>query len=108
MSGKIQRYPTSVAMPLTKTRNQLNFLINQEEGQIDMNSSYLELEVILVDSDGNVPENYNDVVLGRDNIMYNPTCIVRDAKLYGTRSGKKYQDLMYVNLLSQNLQYCCA
>jgi len=108
MSGKIQRYPTSVAMPLTKTRNQLNFLINQEEGQIDMNSSYLELEVILVDSDGNVPENYNDVVLGRDNIMYNPTCIVRDAKLYGTRSGKKYQDLMYVNLLSQNLQYWTA
>lgn len=105
MSGKIQKYPTDVAMPLTKNKNQLKFNVNQENGQIDMNSSYLELELNIVDSTGAQVTDLNDVVLGRDNIMYGPTCIVRDSKLYGTKSGKKYQELNYVNILMQNLNY---
>lgn len=100
MSGSIKKVQSLVAFPLTKASNQLTFNVGNENGQIDMKSSYLELEMTL---DG--VTDYRNVVLGHDGLFYNASALVRDAKLTESRSGKYISDLVYVNMLSNNLEY---
>lgn len=100
MSGSIKKVQSLVAFPLTKASNQLTFHVGNENGQIDMKSSYLELELTL---DG--VTDYRNVVLGNDGLYYNASALVRDAKLTESRSGKYISDLVYVNMLSNNLEY---
>ena len=100
MSGSIKKVQSLVAFPLTKASNQLTFHVGNENGQIDMKSSYLELEMTL---DG--VTDYRNVVLGHDGLYYNASALVRDAKLTESRSGKYIADLVYVNMLSNNLEY---
>jgi len=98
MSGKIQKIMSRVAFPLNRYNNQLVHDVYNEAGQIDMASSYLEMELTL---DGMT--DYHNVVLGQDGLYYNPSCLVRSAKL--TEANKVVADLMYVNMLSNNLEY---
>lgn len=98
----IAKIPSMVAFPLSKNSNQLYFDISDDGGQIDMASSYVELEVSIPQIAG---ANYKNVVLGRSGIQYNPSCFFRTAKLFQPRTQKTLQDLTYVNLLSQNLTY---
>lgn len=100
MSGSIKKVQSLVAFPLSKASNQLTFNVGNENGQIDMKSSYLELEMTL---DG--VTDYRNVVLGQDGLYYNSSALVRDAKLTESRSGKYISDLVYVNMLSNNLEY---
>lgn len=100
MSGSIKKVQSLVAFPLNKSSNQLTFNVGNENGQIDMKSSYLELEMTL---DG--VSDYRNVVLGHDGLYYNSSALVRDAKLTESRSGKYISDLVYVNMLSNNLEY---
>jgi hypothetical protein len=103
MSGSIKKVQSLVAFPLTKASNQLTFHVGNENGQIDMKSSYLELEMTL---DGlTSASDYRNVVLGQDGLYYNSSALVRDAKLTESRSGKYISDLVYVNMLSNNLEY---
>jgi hypothetical protein len=103
MSGSIKKVQSLVAFPLTKASNQLTFHVGNENGQIDMKSSYLELEMTL---DGLTSlSDYRNVVLGQDGLFYNASALVRDAKLTESRSGKYIADLVYVNILSNNLEY---
>lgn len=103
MSGSIKKVQSLVAFPLTKASNQLTFHVGNENGQIDMKSSYLELEMTL---DGlTSASDYRNVVLGHDGLYYNSSALVRDAKLTESRSGKYISDLVYVNMLSNNLEY---
>lgn len=98
MSGKIQKVMSRVAFPLNKYNNQLVHDVYQDQGQIDMASSYLEMELTL---DG--VSDYHNIVLGQDGLYYNPSCLVRSAKL--TEANRTLADLMYVNMLSNNLEY---
>lgn len=98
MSGKIQKIMSRVAFPLNRYNNQLVHDVYNEAGQIDMKSSYLEMELTL----DNVT-NYHNIVLGQDGLYYNPSCLVRSAKL--TEGKRTLADLMYVNMLSNNLEY---
>jgi hypothetical protein len=100
MSGSIKKVQSMVAFPKNKYDNQLYFNVGMEDGQIDMKSSYVELELTL---DG--VNNYRNVVLGQDGLYYNASALFRDAKLTESRSGKNIADLMYVNVLSNNLEY---
>jgi hypothetical protein len=100
MSGSIQKVQSMIAFPLSKASNQLTFNVASENGQIDMKSSYLELEVTL---DG--VTDYRNVVLGNNGLYYNSAAMVRDAKLLEPKSGVSVADLNYVNILSNNLEY---
>lgn len=100
MSGSIKKLMSSNAMPLNKRNNILTFNIGQEAGQVDMKASYIELQISL---DG--LDNYEGVVLGNSGLLYNPACLFRRAGLRESYSGKVLQNLTYVNILSQNLDY---
>jgi len=105
MSGSIRKYQSMVAFPKTKYDNQIYFDVGNEGGQIDMASSYLELQVSLNDASGNPITDYTNVVLGHDGMYYNASALFRSAKLSESRTGKVIQDLVYVNMLSNNLEY---
>ena len=100
MSGSIKKIMASSAMPLNKRSNILRFDIGDEVGQVDMKSSYIELQITL---DGII--DYTNIVFGNGGIVYNPASLFRRAGLSEARSGKVLQNLTYVNILSQNLDY---
>lgn len=98
----VRKINSLVSMPLNKANNQLYFDIPEEPGVIDMQASYVELAVNL--SNLGTPA-YKNVVLGRDGIPYSPSCLFRSSTLKEPMSGKVYQDLVYLNILENNLQY---
>jgi hypothetical protein len=100
MSGSIKKIQSSSAMPLNKRSNILRYDLGEEAGQVDMKASYLELQLTI---DG--VTDYTNVVTGRDGLLYNPACLFRRAGLSEARTGKVLQNLTYVNILSQNLDY---
>ena len=106
MSGNISKIPAAVAFPLTSTNNILPFVVGNEPGQIDMSASYLELELELDNLQyGSTGASYQNVVLGHDGLYYNPSCLIRSSKLAESNTGKIYQDLVYTNVISNNLEY---
>ena len=100
MSGSIKKLMSSNAMPLNKRNNILTYNIGQEQGQMDMKASYVELQLTL---DG--IDDYEGVVLGNGGLLYNPASLFRRAGLRESYTGKVLQNLTYVNILSQNLDY---
>ena len=67
---------------------------------IDMKASYVELELELPGQ-----PNYHNVVLGQDGMMYNSSALFRDASLKETKTNKSIADTMFINILSNNLEY---
>jgi hypothetical protein len=100
MSGSIKKLMSSNAMPLNKRNNILTYNIGQEAGQMDMKASYVELQLTL---DG--IDDYEGVVLGNGGLLYNPASLFRRAGLRESYTGKVLQNLTFVNILSQNLDY---
>ena len=100
MSGSIKKLMSSNAMPLNKRNNILTYNIGQEQGQMDMKASYVELQLSL-----NGIDDYEGIVLGNGGLLYNPACLFRRAGLRESYTGKVLQNLTYVNILSQNLDY---
>ena len=70
MSGSIKKLMSSNAMPLNKRNNLLTYNIGQEQGQMDMKASYVELQLTL---DG--IDDYEGVVLGNGGLLYNPASL---------------------------------
>jgi hypothetical protein len=106
MSGSISKIASAVAFPLNKNSNMLYFSVGQEPGQIDLKASYLELEVTLDNlNQGSTGATGQNVVLGHDGLMYNPSALVRTSKLSESNTGKIYQDLVFTNVVSNNLEY---
>jgi hypothetical protein len=106
MSGSIRKYPAMVAFPKTKYDNMLYFDVASENNQvIDMAASYLELEMALYDGNGAAVTDWSNICLGHDGLQYNASALFRSAKLSESRTGKVMQDLVYVNMLSNNLEY---
>jgi hypothetical protein len=101
----IQRIPTSVATPLTVNNNQFYYDVSNQNGQIDHKSSYQELEMNLFDASGAKVTNLRNIVFGQDGLLYNASALFRLASLKESRTNKTYQDLTYVNILSNNLEY---
>lgn len=101
----IQKIPTGVAMPLSQTSNMLYYDAPNYNGQIDMKSSYQELEMQLLDENGNVVTDTSNIVLGHDGMYYNASALFRDSYLRESRTGKTLQATNYVNILSNNLEY---
>lgn len=101
----IQRIPTGVALPLTVNNNEYYFDVSNQNGQIDHQASYQELEMNLYDASGAVVTNYRNIVFGQDGLLYNASALFRIASLVEARTNKKYQELTYVNILSNNLEY---
>jgi hypothetical protein len=100
MSGSIKKLMSSNAMPLNKRNNILTYNIGQEAGQMDMKASYVELQLTL---DGIT--DYEGIVLGNGGLLYNPASLFRRAGLRESYTGKVLQNLTFVNILSQNLDY---
>ena len=106
MSGSISKIASAVAFPKNKNDNMLYFNVSNEHGQIDMKASYLELELTLNNLDvGSTGASYENVVLGHDGLYYNPSALFRTSKLSESMSGKVYQDLVFTNIISNNLEY---
>ena len=103
----IRKYQSMVAFPKTKYDNQIYFDVGMEGGAIDMASSYLELEMTLKTQSGDPLQtaDWRNVVLGHDGLYYNSSALFRSSKLSESRSGKVMQDLVYVNMLSNNMEY---
>lgn len=101
----VRKIPSMVAYPITQNNNQIYYDIPNEQGTLDMQSSYVELELPLTDPSGNTPTDLHNVVFGHDGLLYNPSCLYRQSKLYGTQSHKKLYDMNYINILSNNLEY---
>ena len=101
----IQKIPTGVAMPLSQTSNMLYYDVPNYNGQIDMKSSYQELEMQLLDENGQVVEANSNIVLGHDGMYYNASALYRDSYLRESRTGRTLQATNYVNILSNNLEY---
>lgn len=93
----ISKTPSLVAMPLTKTINQMYFTVSDER-PVDMASSYIEMEMTLDTS-----QNHN-VVLGHDGLFYEPSCLFRSSKIT-KQNGEVVSDLTYVNVLDNNLKH---
>jgi hypothetical protein len=107
MAGSIRKVQSLVNFPKNRYDNQIYFHVGKEDAQLDMKASYVELELSLpglpLDASGN--PNYRNVVLGQDGMYYNASALFRDAKLTESSSGKYIADNLYVNILSQNLEY---
>jgi hypothetical protein len=101
----IQRIPTAVALPLTVNNNEYYFDVSASNGQIDHKSSYQELEMVLYDASGAKVTDYRNVVFGQDGLLYNSSALFRTSSLMESRSKKVYQNLSFVNILSNNLEY---
>lgn len=100
MAGSIKKIQSLVNFPKSKYDNQIYFHVGADGSQIDMRASYVELEMSLANL-----ATYRNVVLGQDGMFYNASCLFRDAKLTESRSGKYIADNLYVNILSNNLEY---
>jgi hypothetical protein len=100
MSGVIKKIASSVNFPKNRYDNQIYFGVGVEDSMIDMKASYVELELELP----SLP-NYHSVVLGQDGMMYNASALFRDASLKESKTSKSLADTMYVNILSNNLEY---
>lgn len=100
MAGSIKKIQSLVNFPKSKYDNQIYFHVGADGSQIDMRASYIELEMSLANI-----TTYKNVVLGQDGMFYNAACLFRDAKLSESRSGKYIADNLYVNILSNNLEY---
>lgn len=100
MAGSIKKIQSLVNFPKSKYDNQIYFHVGADGSQIDMKASYVELEMSLANL-----ASYKNVVLGQDGMFYNASCLFRDAKLTESRSGKYIADNLYVNILSNNLEY---
>lgn len=103
--SRIQKIPTAVATPLNKNNNLYYFDVPNQYGSIDHSSSYQELEVLLYKPDGTQESNLKNVVFGQDGLQYNASSLFRSSNLVESRSGKKYQELNFVNVVSNNLEY---
>lgn len=101
----ISKVQAMVAMPLNKNSNILYYDVPNQNGQIDMKSSYQELEMVLYDASNNKVTNMRNIVLGHDGLYYNASCLFRNSTLKESKSNKVYQDMTYVNVLSNNLEY---
>lgn len=104
----IRKLESSVAYPINAQSNQIYWNIGQEEGVLDIKSSYVELELQLSNLTGvtGLPSTdaYN-VTVGRDGVFYPPSAFVRQCRLADTTNGKVVQDLNYINTLDANLRY---
>jgi hypothetical protein len=101
----IRKIPSLVAFPITAQQNQIYFQVPKEMGDIDMASSYQELELVLKDSNTNLITDLHNIVLGHDGLLYNGSSLFRQSKLYGSESHKRLYDMNYINILSNNLEY---
>ena len=100
MTSVIRKIPCTVATPLTANNNILTFQ-QQNEGnaQMDMASSYIELEMVVNEADK------TSICLGNSGIIYPPSAPYRQVSLIENDTGKTIQNLNYVNILDANLQY---
>jgi hypothetical protein len=100
MSGTIKKIQSLVNFPKSRYDNQIYFHVGKEDSHIDMKASYVELEV-------EIPSlaNYRNLVLGQSGMMYNSSALFRDASLKESGTGSTISDLLYVNILSNNLEY---
>lgn len=104
--ASIRKIPSLVSYPVTSTNNQIYYVAPNEQGQIDMASSYKELELQILDNTTNAQlTDLHNVVLGHDGLLYNGSCLYRQSKLLGVQSHKALYDLNYINILSNNLEY---
>ena len=100
MSGVIKKIASAVNFPKSRYDNQVYFGVGAEDSMIDMKASYVELELELPGQ-----PNYHNVVLGQDGMMYNSSALFRDASLKETKTNKSIADTMFINILSNNLEY---
>ena len=100
MSGVIKKLQSLVNFPKSRYDNQIYFSCGKEDSKIDMKASYVELELELPGQ-----PNLHNVVLGQDGMMYNASALFRDASLKDSKTNKSLCDTMYVNILSNNLEY---
>jgi len=98
--GSIKKIQSLNAMPLNANNNVLSFDISNDNGLLDMVSSYLEMELTLP---GLTPTQ--GVCLGQDGFFYNESSLMRNCRLSEMGSSKVISEVNYCNIISNNLEY---
>jgi hypothetical protein len=105
-SVDIQKIPAVNAFPLNERNNMLVHQINNSEGKpIDFSSTYLEVELGLVNPDGSKYTNTKNLIVGDSGVAYQPSAPFRQSRLSNSSSGQVYQDLMFVNIIDNNISH---
>lgn len=98
--GSIKKIQSLNAMPLNPNNNVLSYDISNDSGLIDMQSSYLEMELTLP-----TLAVTQGVCLGHDGFFYNESSLLRTCKLSEMGSSKVISEVNYCNVISNNLEY---
>jgi hypothetical protein len=103
MSGSIRKIQSNVALPLTPAQNILTFDIPQDQGVIDMSSSYVSLEIGL--NGLSTQEDYHNITLGQDGFQYSESCLFRNTQLREGGTSNVLSEVNFCNIIAQNLHY---
>jgi hypothetical protein len=98
--GSIKKIQSLNAMPLNANNNVLSYDISNDNGLIDMVSSYLEMELTLPSL-----TSLQGVCLGQDGFFYNESSLLRNCRLSEMGSSKVLSEVNYCNIISNNLEY---
>ena len=98
--GSIKKIQSLNAKPLNPNNNVLSYDISNDSGLIDMQSSYLEMELTLP-----TLAVTQGVCLGHDGFFYNESSLLRTCKLSEMGSSKVISEVNYCNVISNNLEY---
>jgi hypothetical protein len=101
MSSFSQRIVSNVAFPLSKTNNILSYNTQGSSAPVNHALSYVEVEMAL---SGLGDQGLQNVTFGRNGNYYSPSCMIRNSSLVES-TGKVHQQLQFVNVLNQSLQY---
>ena len=103
MSGSIRKIQSNVALPLTPQQNILTFDIPQDQGVIDMSSSYVSLEISLKGL--STQEDYRNITLGQDGFQYSESCLFRNTQLREGGTSNVLSEVNFCNIIAQNLHF---
>jgi hypothetical protein len=102
MSGSIRKIQSNVALPLTPQQNILTFDVAQDQGVIDMSSSYVSLEISL---NGLGAADYRNITMGQDGFQYSESALFRNTQLRESGTSNVLSEVNFCNIIAQNLNY---
>ena len=103
MSGSIRKVQSTVALPINPQQNILTFEVSQDQGVIDMSSSYVSLEISLKGLAS--AADYRNITLGQDGFQYSESCLFRNCKLSESGTANVLSEVNFCNIIAQNLHY---
>jgi len=103
--SSFSKIPAVNSFPLDAQNNMMIFQANNSGEAVDFSTSYIEMEIGLLNSDGSKYTNTKNLIVGDSGTPYTPSAPVRQSRLSNSSTGTTYQDLMYVNIIDNNINH---